>query len=327
MPDYTDGFKLLQFEDLEIFNRYKQELIISDLGFTQLYAWQEVFENRYKIIDGYLCMFYKMLDGSLSCYAPLGSYHAESFNNMIQKLEAVCYGMGISLRIDFIPENCLDRLRTLTEYEIDVSYDSIFSDYIYHSSEFLCLTGHKNEHKRYLINYFKNHFTYEYQVLNSNNLRMAYKIMDNWCENKNCQSCFWGCEKRALYRILDKWEYLECKGCVILVDGLPKAFMIGEQISKNVVVSHFQKADHSIKGLYPYLSLEFFKKEYSDIPYINLQEDMGIENIKQSKMFYKPSCMYKKYSVSLRRYSNVQDVKEKRERGWNSGSSAKISRI
>ena len=75
--------------------------------------------------------------------------------------------------------------------------------------------------------------------------------------------------------------------------------MIGEQISHDMVVSHFQKADKHVKGLYAYLSNEFYIREYPGIEYINLQEDMGIPAIRESKTSYRPCHMLHKYTVTL----------------------------
>lgn len=59
MPD----FKMLTLDDGPIIKKYKEDMKISDMEFTQLYAWQENFHNRYKIIDGYFCALYQRDDG------------------------------------------------------------------------------------------------------------------------------------------------------------------------------------------------------------------------------------------------------------------------
>ena len=298
MPD----FKMLTLDDGPIIKKYKEDMKISDMEFTQLYAWQENFHNRYKIIDGYFCaLYFQRDDGSCSCYAPLGTYEKDRYNSALMKLKKELEEHGLPFRFDFVPEDRLIRFAVLPGYKAYMDCNENFSDYIYDAEDFLCLKGNANEHKRYLVNYFKQHYNYEYRCLNEENRDDAYKVMENWCREKDCQDCYWGCEKRSVFNILEAWQAFDCKGAVVYVDGAAKAFMIGEQISHDTVVSHFQKADKHVKGLYAYLSNEFYTREYPGIKYINLQEDMGIPALRDSKMSYRPCHMLHKYTVTLRR--------------------------
>ncbi|MFR5602495.1 MAG: DUF2156 domain-containing protein [Lachnospiraceae bacterium] len=294
-------FKLLTVEDSEIFRRYNEEMRISDMGFTQLYAWQEEFRNRYRIVNDYLCTFYRKTSGMGSFYVPLGVYERDKYYKTLLELEQISDHYKMPFCFDFVPENWLERFMGLPDFKAEATFQEDFSDYIFKAEEFLCLTGKVNERKRYQVNYFKNHFTYDYQSLTMENRQDAFWVMDHWCSSRDCKDCFWGCEKRAVTRILEHWDAFNCKGAIIYVEGVPAAFMIGEQISKDMVVSHFQKADKQMKGLYAFLSHEFYIREYPDITYINLQEDMGIKAVRESKLFYHPCHMLRKYTVSLTR--------------------------
>lgn len=293
------GFKMLSIEDRDLIYKYREDMSISDMGVTQLYAWQEKFQNQYQVIDGYLCILYQRDDGTSSCYAPLGPYEKEKYNQMLLKLKKELDERGIPFRFDFVPEDWLDRFGRLPGYEAATSCNDDFSDYIYEAEDFLNLSGKANEQKRYLVNYFKNHFFYEYRSMTTELLKDAYYVVEQWCQGRVCKECYWGCEKNAIMQILKNWEEFSCKGAVIYVDGVPKAFMIGEKIGKDMVVSHFQKADRRLKGLYAFISHEFYLREYPGIRYINLQEDMGIPGLRESKLSYRPIHMLKKYVVTL----------------------------
>lgn len=290
---------MLTLNDGPVIKKYKEDMTISDMEFTQLYAWQESFHNRYKIIDGYLCVFYQRDDGSCSCYAPCGYYERDRYNRVLMRLKRELDGLGLPFRFDFVPEDWLSRFARLPGYKMHAACNENFSDYIYKAEDFLCLRGKANEHKRYLVNYFKRHFNFEYKCLKEENKNDAYQVMEHWCRGRDCRECYWGCEKRSVFKILDKWQAFNCKGAIIYVDGTAKAFMVGELISHDMAVSHFQKADKRVKGLYAYLSNEFYIREYPGIKYINLQEDMGIPAIRESKMSYRPCHMLHKYTVTL----------------------------
>lgn len=297
--DERSEFKMLTLEDCSVFQTYNEGMKISDMGFTQLYAWQEEFHNHYRIINDYFCAFYQKMDGSASCYAPLGKYEKKRYQDTLLALAEILEKYQLPFRFDFVPENWLSRFENLPGYQASASFHEDFSDYIFQAEDFLCLSGRLNERKRYQINYFKNHCSYEYKSLTDENKNHACHIMDLWCRERACENCYWGCEKRAIYRILENWDRFGCKGAIVYVDGEPRAFMVGEQIDQDMVVSHFQKADRQIKGLYPFLSHMFYQQEYPGISYINLQEDMGIASVRESKLFYRPCHMMRKYTVTL----------------------------
>lgn len=295
----TTDFKLITLEDAARMRQYDEDMAISDMEFTQLYAWQDRFQNRYKIINGYFCTIFTRDDGVPACYAPIGVYEKESYNETLLILKREMDRLGAPFHFDFVPENWIPRFGSLPGFHVSLSCDDDFSDYIYKAEDFLCLTGRVNEHKRYLVNYFKKHYTYEYRSLTAENRQDAMKVMENWCEGRDCSRCYWGCEKKAITRVLEGWDMLSCRGAVIYVDGEPNAFMVGEQIRQDMVVSHFQKADKRIKGLYAFISHEFYIREYPGITYINLQEDMGIPALRESKQSYRPCHMLRKYIVTL----------------------------
>lgn len=294
------GFKELSIEDYPLIHGYKEEMMISDMGFTQLYAWQNKFHNHYRIINGYLCILYRRDNGEYSCYAPLGHYEKQRYNETILLLKEDFDKAGIPFRFDFVPEDWLPRFGMLEGYEVSTGCNEDFSDYLYRSEEFLDLKGKINEQKRYLVRYFTNHYDYRYESLTGDNLDQGRKVAEQWCVGRDCGECYWGCEKEAIFRILDHWDTFECRGALVCVDGEPKAFMIGEQIRCDMVVSHFQKADRRLKGLYAFISNQFYLREYPGIPYINLQEDMGIPGLRESKMWYRPCKMVRKYTVTLK---------------------------
>lgn len=296
----TAEFKMISLEDAPLMRKYDEDMAISDLEFTQLYAWQDRFRNRYKIINDYFCTIYTRDDGTPACYAPVGRYDRESYGRTLLALKEEMDQMNAPFHFDFVPEDWIPRFGTLDGFQVSLSCNDDFSDYIYRSEDFLCLSGRANEHKRYLVNYFTRHYSYEYRKLTSENMQDAKKVMRAWCEGKDCTECYWGCEKKAIDRILDNWDVFSCRGAVIYVDGEPKAFMVGEQIRSDMVVSHFQKADKRIKGLYAFISHEFYIREYPGITYINLQEDMGIPALRESKQSYRPCHMLRKYTVTLK---------------------------
>ena len=79
-----------------------------------------------------------------------------------------------------------------------------------------------------------------------------------------------------------------------------KAFTFGERAGKNTAVIHVEKADPDIRGLYTAINKEYIAHEWPDVTYINREEDMGKEGLREAKESYKPAFMVKKYNTVIR---------------------------
>lgn len=66
-------------------------------------------------------------------------------------------------------------------------------------------------------------------------------------------------------------------------------------VNEDTVIVHIEKADAEIRGLYPFITQQFLINEFMDANYVNREDDMGLENIRKSKMSYHPCCFAKKY--------------------------------
>ncbi len=81
------------------------------------------------------------------------------------------------------------------------------------------------------------------------------------------------------------------------MDSKLEAFSIGENLNDNMAVIHIEKANPDIRGLYPYINQQFLVNEFSDIEFINREEDLGIEGLRKAKLSYHPSRFVEKYTV------------------------------
>ncbi|MCG4734691.1 phosphatidylglycerol lysyltransferase domain-containing protein, partial [Casaltella massiliensis] len=80
-------------------------------------------------------------------------------------------------------------------------------------------------------------------------------------------------------RIFKNYEKLKdtLKISGIYIDSKLEAFSIGEMLNDNMAVIHVEKANADIRGLYPYINQQFLLNEFSDVEFVNREEDLGIE--------------------------------------------------
>jgi hypothetical protein len=125
--------------------------------------------------------------------------------------------------------------------------------------------------------------------------------MDRWCAERDCD-CIRGeyCEKYANLAVLDNFSELDCKGALIKVNNVYRAFTIGELLNKDTAVIHIEKADFKINGLYALINREFCARQWNETVYINREQDLGQEGLRKAKESYYPNHMSNKFVLHLR---------------------------
>jgi hypothetical protein len=82
---------------------------------------------------------------------------------------------------------------------------------------------------------------------------------------------------------------------VVTVDGVVKAFAMGERLNRETAVCHFEKADPFMEGLSQLVNREFSRMLFSDCRYINREQDLGEAGLRNAKLSYHPVELVKKY--------------------------------
>ncbi|MHB1330909.1 MAG: phosphatidylglycerol lysyltransferase domain-containing protein, partial [Minisyncoccota bacterium] len=79
------------------------------------------------------------------------------------------------------------------------------------------------------------------------------------------------------------------------------AFCIDEILSDGYSIRHYMKADTTHKGIYSFLVSEDSKVLINrGSRYCNIEQDLGLRNLRQSKKSFNPYTFLKKYTVSKR---------------------------
>ena len=132
--------------------------------------------------------------------------------------------------------------------------------------------------------------------MNKNDFSNCLKLLEDWQLNKDLTNDIVN-EYKAIRKIFDDYDFLSdyIKVGGVYVDGILKAFSVGSLVNQDTVIIHIEKADAEIRGLYPFIMQQFLVNEFSEVKYVNREDDMGLENIRKSKMSYYPCCFVKKY--------------------------------
>lgn len=293
-------FTEITLNDKPLFDKYLKlhNIQVSELTFTNLFAWRYFYRFKYSEINGLLCIIATPCKSESYALIPIGQLNEELFDETYAKLKEYFMKKGWRPVFRKISDSELVYFKSHIKSQDDIIYDRDNSDYVYNTSDLISLKGKKYDGKRNHLNKFKKNNEYSYVPLDCSLISECSRIMEEWCKSKNC-NCQEGdyCERYANLEILNNFKYLGCKGALISVNGRFEAFSVGEFMNPSTAVIHIEKADTRIEGLYPFINQQFCEREWNESIYINREQDLGIEGMRKAKMSYNPVMMVDKYTV------------------------------
>lgn len=287
-------FKPISLSDKPIFDDYfnKTNFNNAEKNFSNLFMWRKTYEYEYEIINDCLCIKGKLRDSKKPfCHFPYGGCDIKDSLSLIKE---VFKKEGDTLIIKpLLPEmkKCLEK--TLEDFTLIEDRDSF--DYIYKSNKLITLSGSKLRNKRRWLKKFRENYDYTYEEINSNNLIEAKEFTINTIKNSNNDTD----EIIAMEEMFDNLFELGIKGCIIRIDGKIVGVSTGEELTKDTVVIHCERADTNFEGIYNCINQEFCEKQWSNYEFINREEDLGIEGLRQAKLTYRPDLLLSKYIAKI----------------------------
>lgn len=291
-------FNEINMKDKEIFDHIFEEYdpTISEFSFTNFFMWKHYYNYRFTMIDGYLCIYAKPMHEAPFMLIPAGSGNQKDFDGAVSGMCGIFKKNEWEPVFKKVPERGLCHLISAAGKDSKVEYDRDNSDYVYKTSDLIGLEGKSYHGKRNHISRFNKEYSYEYEEISPGNIDECRQIMERWCAERDC-TCIRGeyCEKYANLAVLDNYFELGCKGALIKVNNIYRAFTIGEMLSKDTAVIHIEKADFKINGLYALINREFCARQWNSTMYINREQDLGQEGLRKAKESYYPDHMSNKF--------------------------------
>lgn len=287
--------KPLTIEDRTLFDQYYTEnpAKCSYLSFANLFLWKDAEDIHYFEYEGHLVVTGKSIyNGQRYFMMPLGGC-------LCGKLKAYLdANFGTDYHIYGITADDLDAVRKNCGEFFDIHRERDMDNYVYTTQKLSTLTGKKLHGKRNHINKFKELYSYNYEPLTADNMEKIRSFIEEWYQKKAETDASILTEKTALENALKNFEKLELKGGILLVDGKSVAFSIGEQLNQDTALIHFEKADTDYQGAYPMMNQQFVINAWSNLTYVNREDDMGIEGLRKAKLSYYPDIMVEMYSAT-----------------------------
>jgi hypothetical protein len=284
----------LILEDKPMFDRMLRSFRpeTSELTFTNLFAWRNVYQFSVSSLFGYLIVL-RERDGALELLDPIGPIWTKR-----AVIEACFQRIPPQTSVSFVklPQITTSMFADASQYSLSQDRDN--SDYVYSNADLTFLRGNGYDGKRNQIKRFNKSTTFEYLPLTDSDISDALAFERQWYQSRDCagdDSLLH--ERQALEEMLLNFTALGIVGGIIKVGGKIVALSLGECLNSDTMVVHIEKADAALPGVYQTINMLFAQSEGEGFAFINREQDLGIPGLRQAKESYHPHHMAAKYTL------------------------------
>ena len=295
---------MLDFRRVELEDRDRIEKLMHaapDRGceytFGNIYIWHDTYNTDVAFTDDGMCIvrFTKETDAFLF---PVGNGNlADAIEQMLEDSKK----RGVPFRVYGAGLQDLKELEMLFPGRFEGHQNRDYAEYVYNSEDLIELAGKKYHKKRNHISRFLAEYPgYGFHEITRENIADVRTMNDLWYSEYLAEETDSGLahEMAAAANSFDHFFELGFKGGFIEVDGGIAAFAIGEPINAETFCVHIEKACYNVNGAYTVINRDFARHFCAEYRYINREDDVGQEGLRQAKLSYYPAVITEKYVVT-----------------------------
>jgi hypothetical protein len=281
----------LKDEIQRIANRFEP---YSDFNFTSLFCWDTKLNTEVSILHNNLVIKLPEYITGEPVYSIIGD------NNIDESLELLLRQTG---QLKLVPECVINAITKDGQFNILEDRDNY--DYIYNLEELVSFAGKKYKVKRNKANGFIRTFGHD---LSLRNIRFGNKedetvinsVLDDWAKERQRDTEETSNENFAIRRALENSRELNLTGFLVFINELCVGFSINEVVDRKYAICHFQKALLQYEHIDVFISNMAAKEMlHFGCAYINWEQDLGIQGLRDLKTSYQEHGFLKKYQVKL----------------------------
>ena len=289
-----------------LFDRYAQfiEAPLSDYTFANNIIWLSQKSGFYQIIEDCFCLF--SLNGNcLTMLLPPMGAPARQLAAL-----AACFrimdGYNPTPYFSVVEYVYRDFTNLLDPADDRWMVERSLPDYIYCTDDLIQLKGNAYKTKRSEINQFRRtYLDHRLEQLGPQHWDGIRELINTWLRNRikymsgeTIADFFYTVEqeRQAIERALAHYDTLGLRGLCLFIDNRLEGFTFGERITPDVANVLVEKTNFAIPGSAQYLFREF-AKDLSDCTFINVGDDLGLENLRRVKMSYRPALFGEKITL------------------------------
>lgn len=263
-----------------------------DFSVGGILIWADLFKYQYAELHDSLIIKGFIPERGLSIfYEPLGKMSHDELRNLVSEINKRSSSDFKIIKNEEIECNPTDIIE-----DLDENYLPEFKEYLYPIEKFCDFPGKKMEKKRNHLHYFqKNYYPFEIGEINK---EITSKLIDftKKFEFEHEKSVCSDYECQQIENVLDLYDMYPFEGIYISKDGEILGYSFGEIINDTFII-HAEKGNTAYRGVYQAIASEMAKLvalKYPQVRYLNREDDMGDEHLRQSKMSYHPTLFIQK---------------------------------
>ncbi len=286
-------FKRIELADRECFETYvkKFQPISCEYNFANLFTWQDgcqfswtLYQNRVLVYDAV----------SKVCFMPLGRALAP---RDLVFLSVQLQSTGLSPDFILCPESYLKEYPEISTY-YRVEEKREIAEYLYDVNLLTELTGEKLHKKKNLISQFKRKYPeYAVRPLEGRFRQKAFDLAQKLMAKYKRPSKTLELEFSAIQSSFDRFDTLGLEGLALLVEDEVVAFSVFSRLNDTTFDIQFEKSDIRFKGAAQLINQETAAFLQDRCRFLNREQDLGIEGLRQAKMSYDPIKLIQLYKL------------------------------
>ena len=313
---FERDFKELTEEDAALLDAYFDGYDYQASSHTLIanYIWRDTHKITWQVIGDYLCVAglgtLETEEEEYFMSFPLtrtGTYEKDKLRETIDTAKKIFESKGKRFEISLIPASLAPLLKEIYGSQVELPHDRDDDDYIYLREDLVNLSGRKLHQKKNHLNYFRRTYDYTYEEITPETAREVLDFLERINHQKLLEmpeewKTILELETRAIEELLSLLHTGRLLSGVIRIDGQIEAVTIGEFARTNShesVLVHVEKANPAFRGIYQAINHDFCCHLPEDVVYVNREEDMGMENLRQTKLSYKPVKLAEKYEAAF----------------------------
>ena len=276
---------------------------LSVAAFANIFIWGDFFDFEFKPAGENLLVMARSELGTFGYLPPLGTtiapaaleecfriMESENRSELMTRIENVA-----EEDVPFFPEG---------KFIVTKKYD----EYGYDREDLSSYAGNAYKSKRAAYNQFVKGYAHQYLPFDPAFKKQCLELYVAWAQNRrelfedDVFQQMLEDSRKVLERVLNDGAAVGIIGRVVLVDDKVVAFTFGYPVNDEVFCVLFEVTDLNFKGAAAFIFREFCRDaQVARYPFINAMDDFGMENIRSTKVSFRPVRLWPVYSVTRKR--------------------------
>lgn len=258
-----------------------------DYSVVNLLTWGRIYGNQYALWRDHLVLFNPKYAYVFFPVGP-GLSSAE-----LRELLDGFHASDPEAELILIPENWPQTNPDLEDF-FTLKEERDWADYAYAVDRMVNLSGKKLAKKKNLVSQFARTYpAYHVLPITPDKHEVVLRFTEKWKRQRSAEGIYLNTEFQAIQHTLALWDELPVEGIIICHQHKISAYSIFSPINPDMATIHFEKFDPDMKGSAQMINWETARHLQGKYSWLNREQDMGLEGLRQAKLTYQPDFLVK----------------------------------